>query len=333
MADYNSNSDSRSIGTNPTGADVSECSTVSNSAGSEEVGAEQLTNLKGLKKHRRMLALAALIMAAFVVLLIFIVKFIIPASQYKSAMVLIEEGQYVKAYERLIRLSDYKDSAVKASEIYSRYKIEKLRMAQVGNFISFGTYEQDNNLANGKEEIEWLVLENEGSKAFVISRYALDCQKYNATYTDVTWENCTLRTWLNGSFFHTAFNEEEQNAILHATVVAEKNPNSDSSPGQNTKDQVFLLSISEAQKYFETEEDRRCAPTAYAVAQGAWTSSRITVDDKPTGWWWLRTPGNTLNRAADVNYLGAVYARGVFADYDDDCVRPAMWIDLSLDEN
>ena len=35
----------------------------------------------------------------------------------------------------------------------------------VGDTIFFGEYEQDNNLSNGKEEIEWIVLAKENNKA------------------------------------------------------------------------------------------------------------------------------------------------------------------------
>ncbi|MBP3696995.1 MAG: hypothetical protein J6J45_05560, partial [Clostridia bacterium] len=68
---------------------------------------------------------------------------------------------------------------------------------QVGDYITFGSYEQDNDLSNGKEPIEWLVLDKQDGKVLVISKYALDAKPYNDEYVDVTWETCTLRSWLN----------------------------------------------------------------------------------------------------------------------------------------
>ncbi len=47
-------------------------------------------------------------------------------------------------------------------------------VVEVGDVIYFGSYEQDNNLSNGKEEIEWIVLAKENRKALLISKYALD---------------------------------------------------------------------------------------------------------------------------------------------------------------
>ena len=65
--------------------------------------------------------------------------------------------------------------------------------AKTGDYIVFGSYEQDNNLDNGTEPIEWLVLSNDGSELYVISKYALDSKPYNIEYMETTWEICTVR--------------------------------------------------------------------------------------------------------------------------------------------
>ena len=81
----------------------------------------------------------------------------------------------------------------------------KKAFGTVGNSVSFGSYEQDNNPANGKEEIEWIVLDVQGDRSLLISKYALDCKKYNTEWTDGTWESCSLRKWLNSDFLNAAF--------------------------------------------------------------------------------------------------------------------------------
>ena len=93
-----------------------------------------------------------------------------------------------------------------------------------GDVVVFGKYEQDNKKSNGKEDIEWIVLAREGSKVLVISRYALACKPYNNKKTDVTWETCSLRKWLNNDFYESAFDEEEKNYIIKTNVPADKNP-------------------------------------------------------------------------------------------------------------
>ena len=203
-----------------------------------------------------------------------------------------------------------------------------LSKAEVGSYITFGTYEQDNNTANGKEDVEWMVLAKEGDRVLLISRYALDCQQYNISMTDVTWETCSLRKWLNGTFLNDAFSEAEKAMIPSVTVSADKNPRYSSSPGNSTTDQVFLLSITEVKKYFSSDEARKCAPTAYALAQGSWTNETDKVDGKATCVWWLRSPGIYSYSAAGVYPVGSVGDFG-FSVYDGTgAVRPALWVNL-----
>ena len=194
--------------------------------------------------------------------------------------------------------------------------------AEIGSYVVFGTYEQDNNSANGKEGIEWLVLAKEGNRLLVISRYALDCKQYNTESKAVTWEGCSLRSWLNDSFLKSAFSSGEQAMIPTVTVSADRNPSYSTDPGKDTEDRVFLLSIAEANQYFASDEARKCVPTAFAKANGCYAS------DNGSCWWWLRSPGFNAELAADVNSGGSVYASGRFVYFDDYAVRPALWIDL-----
>lgn len=184
--------------------------------------------------------------------------------------------------------------------------------------IAFGRYPQASKNENAL--IEWLVLKNDGSKALLISKYALDCQRYNTSGTDVTWETCTLRRWLNGSFINSAFSAEEQKQILHTTVTVDRSPYR-TNPGNNTKDRVFLLSIAEAQKYFGSKSVRQCQGTVYCFAQGAYK-----VGD---GYclWRLRSPGSS-GCTAYVYNDGSINEYGYPVDEGTVAVRPALWIDL-----
>ena len=244
--------------------------------------------------------------------------------KYNNAIALLNAGNVVEAYEALIALDGYKDSADKANSIYVKYKVEKLKAAKVGDYVFFGAYEQDNNTSNGKEDIEWLVLAKEGNKALVISKYALDCQQYNTSYTDITWETCTLRKWLNNDFLGAAFSADEKSMIPTVTVSADKNPDYSTNPGNTTQDRVFLLSITEANKYFSSDSARQCKPTEYAVAGGAYVNS-----SNGNCWWWLRSPGGNLDSAARVGNGGGVYEYGSDVDGGGIAVRPALWIDLN----
>ncbi len=187
--------------------------------------------------------------------------------------------------------------------------------------IAFGRYPQASN--NESALIEWLVLKNDGSKALLISKYALDCQRYNTSGTDVTWETCTLRRWLNGSFINSAFSAEEQKQILHTTVTADRNPSSNTDPGNNTTDKVFLLSRAECSQYLVLCDARSCEGTAYCFAQGA------AQQDVYGGCrWWLRSPADYSGCVICVNDNGTYASAGCSTFSDGITVRPALWINL-----
>ena len=194
----------------------------------------------------------------------------------------------------------------------------------VGDIVLFGSYEQDNDTSNGKEKIEWIVLDVQDGKALLISRYALDCQPYNTHYTGITWEKCTLRPWLNDEFLNVAFSAEEQEQIQLSKVTADKNPSNRTNPGNDTTDQVFLLSINEVDQYFFSDSARQCNPTAYAGAQGCYEDS----ENGNCCWWWLRSPGLIAHFAADVYTDGSVEYSGLNVNYDYVGVRPALWVIL-----
>ena len=209
----------------------------------------------------------------------------------------------------------------KKEEFY--YNGEKIA---VGDYVTFGSYEQDNDTSNGKEDIEWLVLDKEGDRMLVISKYALDCQPYNQEWEDVTWETCTLRSWLNEEFIYEAFTSTKLSQIPTVTVTADANPNYDTDPGNDTQDKVFLLSIDEANEYFDSYEARECTPTEYATAQGVYVSDSTGYEGNC--WWWLRSPGVYQYAAAYVYYDGDVGDYGSTVSSSINAVRPALWINL-----
>lgn len=291
---------------------------------------------KAAKKRKKAFAIGTPIVAACIAFLIVLTTVIIPNSKYNAAVALMNNKKYDEAITAFEAMDGYKDSENQLENCYiGKYgeekwnKIKKIKNIKVGDTYTFGAYEQDNSTSNGKEAIEWTVLDKDGMSLLLISKQALDCQQYNTSYTDVTWESCSLRKWMNVTFLSKAFNAEEQAQIQNTAVSADKNPEYNTNPGNATTDKVFLLSINEVEKYFNSYEARKCAPTAYAKAQGAYTSdSYKTASGAATCCWWLRSPGSYLNYAAHVYNDGSVYYLGHTVDYDTDAVRPALWINL-----
>ena len=193
---------------------------------------------------------------------------------------------------------------------------------QTGGYVTFGSYEQDNDLSNGKEDIEWLVLAREDNKALLISKYALDVQPYSQHITEVPWENSFIRKWLNDTFLNEAFSLEEQDGIIMSTVTADENPLHKLSQGNDTQDKVFLLSAAEAYEYFETDSARVCEMTDYCYAQ----SPNLT---RLPGWW-LRSLNAEHVAAAIDPFKGNVQIGGDYVTTIDSSIRPSIWIDLEI---
>ena len=239
---------------------------------------------------------------------------IVQSSKYDRAVEMINEGDLLEA-SRLLEGLDYKDSNRLLFEVTAEYNKNPLRYAPIGSTVMFGSYEQN--------KIEWMVLDKKEDRMLLLSTYALDSKQFNNSSMSVTWENSSIREWLNDTFLNKAFNEEEKSVIIASSIKAEKNPLYDTQCGNDTVDKVFLLSISESQTYLR-QVFRQCAPTDYAKIYGGIGYSPVTYC-----YWWLRTSGNNTKSAAVVNPSGIIYEDGYAVDRQHFGVRPAIWIDVS----
>ena len=216
--------------------------------------------------------------------------------KYNEAISLAKEGSYKEAIAILEEIGDYKDS-VELCEKYGFLGCE------AGDVIKFGTYEQDGDNETGKEPIEWRVLKRDGNKALIITEYCIEQKPFNETLTRVSWENCTVRKWLNGAFMDQAFSEKEEEKIISSKI---------SNDGNDTTDKVFLLSSDEAEKYFESDADRSTDATANVSTNYCY--------------WILRTPSTSGPYVCHVDYTGELgYSEVVDREW---WLRPAMWLKI-----
>lgn len=217
------------------------------------------------------------------------------------------------------------DSDTLTEETDENEEFAGIPSCNVGDTVFFGSYEQDNNTENGPEEIEWIVLDTEGGNALLLSKYGLDAQPYNSGSEAVTWENSSLRKWLNDTFYKSAFSESKRKEIVPVTNVNPDNRKWGTSGGNDTEDTIFLLSIDEAEACFPDGDERLWTQaTPYAAEQGAFVEEN---GDSP---WWLRSPGNHNDGgfcAAYVDYrpFGVVLG-GYGAQNSSRTVRPALWV-------
>lgn len=195
---------------------------------------------------------------------------------------------------------------------------------EIGDIVTYGNYEQDGFYSNGEETIEWIVIARDrDNHALLLSRYCLDALPYNEDGGDVTWEDSSIRAWLNGEFLESAFGGDPNGFICTAECKT-KDGRSGTDGGENTTDRIFLLAVDEVTQYFPADTSRRAPVTEYAKEQGA------EYDKNGNGWWWLRTPGKTQDMAAGVHTAGGVNYDGRDVDRTDLCIRPALWLDLDM---
>lgn len=251
---------------------------------------------------------------------------IIPNGIYGDAVALMSAGKYEEAISIFQSLDGYKDSAAQiencyisiyGEELYNKFKLK------VGDTYIFGKYEQDNTESNGQEDIEWIVVDKQDLSLCLVSKYALDCQQYDPSGKDAIWETSSIREWLNHSFLRKAFSSDER-AMITIPRVYENNHLGNNTPLDNAiEDKVFLLSVSEANKYFSSDSERQCEPTNYAISNGVNSNG-----NNGNCWWWLRSSGDYKNCAACVGLSGSINKFGYHVDIVDGAIRPALWITL-----
>lgn len=221
--------------------------------------------------------------------------------------------------------------------------------AKLREYVTLGTFEQDGVEDNGKEPVEWLVLAQEDDKMLVVSKYCLDYLPYPDDWSsNIVWESCSLRQYLNNDFVSLAFSDEEQKNILTTENKNTADPDIYSTvDGNPTQDRVFLLSIAEAKKYLP-------AATASVSSLYAYGTDYLynKLQNHPAGsrsgeplTWALRADVDTakneqgFGRPREVvvqkSTIACMISTGGMRDPDGplSVVRPAMWISSSVPKN
>ena len=249
--------------------------------------------------------------------------------KYASAVELYTAGKYEEAIAAFETLNGYKDSneQIESCKIkkYGEANYQLVKSLRVGDTFTFGLYEQDNSDSNGKEPIEWIVLERNGNRIFAVSKYVIECRPYHSLDAAVTWETSELRAWLNDEFYNAAFSNNEKRTIAHTIVKADKHMRFATDPGNDTEDKVFVLSLEEANTYSDSVQS---LPTAYV--KNNFTYLHVLLKD---GYdycaYWFRTPGMYPNFAADSS---SPLSNGYNVNNNTLGVRPALWIDFDREE-
>ena len=235
------------------------------------------------------------------------------------------EIQYISKYSYHEAIKIYTDNVLVARELYHTVPDSIKMLVLMGDIdiIHFGSFPYDKESIS--MPIAWKIIDRKDDKALMISDRALSCQPYNITSVSVSWETCSLRKWLNGSFLSSAFNADEQKIIVDSKLNMENNSILKDTSENTISDKVFVISASESSQYFKTDDDRKCKGTDLCYSEGAYRGMNDCCQ------WWLRSSRYDADHAAYVKYDGF----NKYYSYVNACdisVRPAIWIDLHVEE-
>ena len=194
------------------------------------------------------------------------------------------------------------------------------RSFRVGTKVKFGQYPQS---AEGvSKPLYWRVLDVRDGMALIITENLIDYRRFNDERCEITWENSTLRKWLNGDFMMTAFGSKTLNSVASVTMVDDSLPNGGLMRREPIHDQVFVLSEEEAGRYFGSDTERMARTTDYA--------HKLKYDNADrTDFWWLRTSCDGNRKALCVGNTGGINHAGRDVFLYNVAVRPALWLKMS----
>lgn len=190
----------------------------------------------------------------------------------------------------------------------------------IGKTVAFGSYYTDSD--KEKSPLIWRVIDCNDNECLLTTDYVVIIGQYHSVEKPMTWKDSDLRYWLNNSFYKSSFNKEEQKYIVRHEIEAQFNPVHDTDPGENTFDNVFILSASEAELL--SNEHRKVMATNYAnIKAGRSYSNLYDV-------WWLRNPGLKSVHAMVVGGGNTpssfIRPNGLLVNVEFVGVRPAIYI-------
>jgi len=208
-----------------------------------------------------------------------------------------------------------------------------------GNTIPFGKY-------------LWRVLKTDGNSALLVTESVIEQRSYHEEFTEITWEHCDLRKYLNRQFYD-AFDPSDRARILETRITDCDNPWYGTKWGNLTVDRIFLLSTAEVLHYFGNSGDMsnnkrwyyndsdeltlsdaehwecgECVNDQYNDARKALYHKAYNAgwDER---WWWLRSPGiHVRHTTAIVGDKGELFICGADVYDSRGGVRPALWLSL-----
>ena len=184
------------------------------------------------------------------------------------------------------------------SSLSTDEKKSALLSAKQGDHVKIGhRYQKDYPWV--EENMEWIVLSKGRNRKLLLSRDCVDYRKMGGE----SWEKSELRKWLNGDFLSKSFTAEERKMIQQTNLTFNTALYSDKPRSSPTTDRVFLLGVTEVERYLDIIEKQNDMS------------------------WWLRDDCGI----GDMDLMfGYCYSNNVGRNFG--CyvggVRPAIWVEI-----
>jgi hypothetical protein len=188
--------------------------------------------------------------------------------------------------------------------------IDEIRMGTTRN-LKLGRY-------------KWRVLEKRWDAALLLTEDVIGLRQYHIVPKNTSWHSCSLRDYLNTSFFQQ-LPSISLSAIIETENYNPKNLWTGTNGGFSTFDDIFLLSLEEVDRYFGNSGIYHNKH----ITDNMFLTNRHDSDRAAIEPWWLRSPGKGKSHAAYVTVSGSVDIIGYPVNSYDVGVRPAMWLKLT----
>ena len=199
----------------------------------------------------------------------------------------------------------------------TRREYQALQNAKIGDRVLFGRFDTD--LFFGKERLSWIVVNRKGGRLCLLCEKGIVGSFYHRKHEAVSWENSDLRELLNSDENLKAFSGAERKLIV-----------------PNGEDLVSLLTVQEANDFFQTDQQRELDVTEAAKARGT-NSNRLSKANNwdmkgyRSSWWWLRgEDGQEEITAPIVTVDGTIAEHEKYVNKPGGAVRPVIWVSVDL---
>ena len=176
----------------------------------------------------------------------------------------------------------------------------------------------------------WKVLDSRNGDVLLLAEDIITLGQYHDVFEKITWENSSVRKYLNETFL-SGFSSVESAQIKETAVENTGNHWFCTTAANPTSDKVFLLSLEETVLYLGDSGQLKNPSDKFFIDDNFNDVRKAVLKDGSPSRWFLRTPGNSPDFAVTVTNGGMICVTGDFVNRSSSRlfnvgIRPAMWV-------